>query len=503
MDKELKKLKRFYIFTFIGAVLLVSLSFTWYLINEKGVMRRIAKKEALANHNKDVFYRKWASMHGGVYVPVSEFTKPNKYLDVNTREVTTDDGQLLTLINPAYMTRQVLDISKGHYGIHGNITSLNPLRPGNAPDEWEAKVLSKFEEEGLKEFTEIVEENGVEVLRYMKPMIAEESCLKCHMGHGYDIGDIRGGISVSVPMTEYNPILYANFKLMAITHSGILLFMLTLLSLWYKNQKNEIVTRCSLKETILKQKENLETQNQLLEVAKEKAEQSDHFKSAFLANMSHEIRTPMNGILGFANLLKTPGLKDEEQVRYVDIIKKSGDRMLRTLNDIIEISKIEAGQLVLHLDQFSIVERLKNQFEFFTPLAQEKGLELKISLDFYDEAATFSDISKFDSIVSILVHNAIKFTESGSIKISGEKDNNTYKLCVEDTGIGIAKEKQAEVFNHFEQADVDAKLARKGSGLGLSIAKSYVEFLGGKIWLVSEVNKGTSFFFTIPERNQS
>lgn len=497
MEKELKSLKRSYVAVFAGAIVLVSLSFLWNLINERDVRYRIAKKEAMASHNKDVFYRKWAAMHGGLYVPSQGGTMANKYLEVPKRDIVTVDGEELTLINPAYMTRQVHELSDGEFGVKGHITSLKPIRPENVADIWETKALTLFEEQGLVDYTEKVKKDGDMVLRYMKAMVVEESCLKCHMSQGYEIGDVRGGISVTIPMAEYNSILYSSLRLMSVSHLGILLFILTLFSVWYKRQRKEIIVRSALQIEIINQKEDLLQQNKELVIANKKAEESDKLKSAFLANMSHEIRTPMNGILGFANLLKMPNLSGSDQKNYIDVITKSGDRMLRTINDIIEISKIEAGQLKLHLEVFGVCERVISQYEFFKPLAKEKGLVLKLVLVINEEAELNSDMTKFDSILSIFIHNAIKFTEKGEIIISGRQLDDCFEFSIKDTGVGIPANRHEAIFNHFEQADIDDRKAFEGSGLGLSIAKSYVEFLGGNIWFSSEVGVGTEFCFNI------
>ena len=152
-----------------------------------------------SNFEKDVVYRKWASIHGGVYVPVSEHTPPNPYLaNVPNRDVETTSGLKLTLVNPAYMTRQVHELGLADYGLRGHITSLNPLRPENAPDEWERKSLEEFNR-GKDEVWSLEKINDKVYLRYMRPFLVDSSCLKCHAHQGYKVGDIRGGISVSCP----------------------------------------------------------------------------------------------------------------------------------------------------------------------------------------------------------------------------------------------------------------------------------------------------------------
>jgi len=237
--------------------------------------------------------------------------------------------------------------------------------------------------------------------------------------------------------------------------------------------------------------------------AKLHAEESDRLKSAFLANMSHEIRTPMNGILGFAGLLKEPDLTGEQQQEYIAIIEKSGARMLNIINDIVDISKIEAGLMKLDIKESNINEQIEYIYTFFKPEVEAKGMKLlfKNALP-ANEAIIKTDREKVYSILTNLVKNAIKYCKEGTIEIgySVEKRHglSLLQFYVKDTGIGIPKERQEAIFERFIQADIMDVQARQGAGLGLAITKSYVEMLDGKIWVESEVGKGSTFFFTLP-----
>ncbi len=237
--------------------------------------------------------------------------------------------------------------------------------------------------------------------------------------------------------------------------------------------------------------------------AKEKAEESDRLKSAFLANMSHEIRTPMNGILGFTNLLKEPNLTGKEQQEFIGIIEKSGERMLTTINDIVDISKIESGQVEVLISDVNLNKKMDELLDFFSPEAKKKNIRLSITNRVPDQQANFkSDKEKLNSVLTNLIKNAIKYTPSGSIEFGYsmvESDRqNELEFYVKDTGIGIPKDRQNAVFNRFEQADIEDRQVYEGSGLGLSISKAYVEMLGGKIWVESEEGVGSQFYFTIP-----
>jgi PAS domain S-box-containing protein len=184
-------------------------------------VRSLAKVAAQSSFEKDLLYRQWATLHGGVYVPVTDRSPPNPYLtNINERDITTPSGIPLTLINPAYMTRQVHELGKDLYRHQGHITSLKPIRPENAPDDWERKALEAFAR-GVPEVSSIESIEGKSYLRLMRPMQTAAGCLKCHAAQGYQEGDIRGGISVSVPVQEYENIMRPQQQEEFLAHVGI------------------------------------------------------------------------------------------------------------------------------------------------------------------------------------------------------------------------------------------------------------------------------------------
>jgi PAS domain S-box-containing protein len=236
-----------------------------------------------------------------------------------------------------------------------------------------------------------------------------------------------------------------------------------------------------------------------LQVAKERAEESDKLKSAFLANMSHEIRTPMNGILGFTELLKDPNLSGEQQGEFISIIQKSGDRMLSTINDIIDISKIESGLVTVNTTTIDLKSFMTDILLFFEPETEKKQLFLKFTNQDDLESPTLqTDPEKLNSIITNLIKNAIKFTFKGGISFGYTFSENLIQFIIEDTGIGIPPERQEAIFDRFVQADIADSRVFEGSGLGLSISRSYSEMLGGTIRLESKEGVGTTFFVSLP-----
>ncbi|NOX48155.1 MAG: response regulator [Chlorobi bacterium] len=247
-----------------------------------------------------------------------------------------------------------------------------------------------------------------------------------------------------------------------------------------------------------------------LVIAKEKAEESDRLKTAFLANMSHEIRTPLNAIMGFSGLL-SPKLDEEVSNNYIHIINNSGLQLLNIINDIIDIAKIEAGQINIEVSECRVNSFLK---ELLTSknqkLIEEKtdSKEIKLIIDNGDENFTLqTDPTRLKQVMTNLVNNAIKFTERGKIEfgyyLPGNTNNdkaheNEILFFVKDTGIGINKNEQEFIFERFRQVENSLTKRYGGTGLGLAISKSLVEKLGGRIWVESEEGKGSEFYFTVP-----
>lgn len=244
----------------------------------------------------------------------------------------------------------------------------------------------------------------------------------------------------------------------------------------------------------ISERKNFETE---LVNAKDKAEESDRLKSAFLANMSHEIRTPLNGILGFSGLLKESLEEKNEDTASVEIIEKCGNRLLEVINDILSISKIESHQLEIKKESFDLNALLIDSENIFRLEAAQKGLSISYKKKFEgNDLFIVSDKEKITSVVYNLIKNAIKYTQKGSIEFGLENKPEEIYFYVKDTGIGIVQEKQDMIFNSFSQ--VTGTGFNEGVGLGLSISKGIIELLGGEINVVSELGKGSTFFFTLP-----
>ena len=239
--------------------------------------------------------------------------------------------------------------------------------------------------------------------------------------------------------------------------------------------------------------------------ALEKAEESDRLKSAFLANMSHEIRTPLNGIIGFSKYLRNfPDTNREETLKFLNIICNSADHLLNLINDIIDISKIEVGQLKIAPESINLNALLNEIYTFYysaKPDLSKRGVSFRITTSLSDaESSIVVDKVRLRQVLNNLIGNALKFTREGSVEFGYEltTDKNYVRFFVKDTGIGISKDKVELIFQRFRQADIDITKKFGGTGLGLAISKSLVDLMGGNIWVDSQPEIGSTFYFTLP-----
>ncbi|MBS2210177.1 hypothetical protein KEM09_02125 [Carboxylicivirga mesophila] len=271
-------------------------------------------------------------------------------------------------------------------------------------------------------------------------------------------------------------------------------------------QRDEIARQKDELEHLAKNLEGIVDERTMeLKLAKEAAEESDRLKSAFLSNMSHEIRTPMNAIMGFSELLLDSSFNEQEKNDFAHLIRTNGDNLLHLLNDIIDISMIESGQLKVVLTQIDVNELIKEVFETFktSRLLQEKPA-IKYELICADEPIILqTDAFRLRQILNNLISNAIKFTNSGYIKVALKEEGNQALFSVEDSGIGISLEHQTRIFERFSRIDNTNENLYGGNGLGLTITKNLVEILKGSISVESELGVGTNFYFQLPLTTQS
>lgn len=507
MNREVSYFKQFFISVVIGFTILFIASLIWNIHGENLSTYELAKVEAEGNFNKDLTFRRWTATHGGVYVPITDSTIANPYLNfLPDRDITTTTGKKLTLINPAYMHRLVFQMSNKKDGQFGHICNTSPLHPENKADEWEEKALKLFTTGTEEEYysTELI--NGKEYLRYIKPMRVENRCLKCHANQGYKVNDIKGGISISIPMDKYKPILRAKIKSIIFNH--LIIFLLTFIvgALSYRRIIKVVRQRDASRIKAKENEEKLKEQNKKLIWANEKAIESDRLKTIFIQNMSHEIRTPMNAILGFSSLLLDEFDNKSKLTEYTKIITQRGNDLMFIINDLLDISKIESKNLSVNIEPLN----LKTLFSELLPLfheIQKRNEKSHIKLvipTITEDLILYTDKGKLKQIFTNLVGNAFKFTHEGKIEIGMKIDNPRFiTFSVKDTGIGIPPEKLNSIFDRFAQVEQSSSRLYGGTGLGLSIVKGLINKLNGEINVASEINMGSKFYFTLPYKKQN
>jgi signal transduction histidine kinase len=247
---------------------------------------------------------------------------------------------------------------------------------------------------------------------------------------------------------------------------------------------------------------NLNRMNDELGRLYRELETASRHKSEFLANMSHELRTPLNAIIGFSEVLQERmfGELNDKQAEYIDDIIASGRHLLALINDILDLSKIEAGRMELDLTRFDVPLTVETTLSLIRERATRRGLRLESAVD-ERVGLVVGDERKVRQVLLNLLSNAVKFTpEGGRVGVTAARVDGAVEIAVSDTGIGIAPEDQAAVFEEFRQVGTDAASKREGTGLGLTLARKFVELHGGRIWLTSEVGRGSTFTFTLPER---
>ncbi|NOQ24794.1 MAG: DUF3365 domain-containing protein [Bacteroidales bacterium] len=486
--------KKYLSLIFFGWISIIALSYFFNIFLMKLNTSKVAINKAESFFNEIVITRLWNSIHGGVYVPITEETQPNPYLDDPDRDIVTTTGKKLTKINPAYMTRQIAKLAEKHNTIKYHITSLNPIRPENKADNWETATLKEFEESPAAILQKDIVES-ISYYRYMSPLIIEASCLKCHAEQGYEIGNIRGGISVSFRDDIY--VKAEKKQTIALTIIHLIVLFLGIIGLKsHERMSNRFLLELKLKN--VKLEENQIYQQKLNKDLKG----INATKDKFFSIIAHDLRGPFNSILGFSNILLEDfqELPDDKKYEMVHIISESAGSSYNLLENLLMWSQTQTGRIKYNPEEFDI----KLLFDSLTNLYKEQAKDKKIRFknNIQESFVLISDKNIIQTILRNLISNAIKYThKGGSITLDCYITNTTgdIKIVVADTGVGISEEKLNKLFNVEGTISTEGTEEERGTGLGLILCIDLAKIIGGELEIESKLGQGSEFKFTIPQ----
>ena len=495
-------------------------SWLWNRDNASRTVMDTAYAEARANLNKDITFRRWATDHGGLYVPVTPLQPPVQWLShVPDRDVLTHDGRRLTLLNPASALRQIMTRYADDYGVPGRITGLRYINPANAPDPWERSQLERFTTGQRAESWAVQDMGGKPHLRFMRAMVMEQGCMHCHAGLGYKVGEVRGATGVNLPLAGYYRQLDATRTNIAASHIAIWLVGLAGLAWSARLVHRHETMRHRAEQAILTANERLEQRVEErtgeLRLAMRHLVASEKMASlgALVAGVAHELNTPIGNIV-----LAGSGLGD--QVRQAGALvaegrlTKSGlsnslaewtlaaeaiERNSFRANELIEsFKRVAVDQTSQRHGRFSVLRAVEDSLAALAPALRRARVRIDVEIPETLEMDSYP--GHFEQIVSNLVQNSLVHgfdgKPGGVIRIAASSDDGlAMTLRYEDDGKGIAPALQDKIFEPF----YTTRMGLGGSGLGLSIVRNLVyAIFKGEIALSSTPGHGAVFVLRLP-----
>ncbi len=492
----MRDIRRFKIASFIIVTIwltAITISMLFNISNITKKQNKLVLEHAKNAFEKDLMFRRWVASHGGVYVFPTQRTPPNPYLShLPDRDLTTTDGRKLTLMNPAYTLRELMENFSGMYGEKGHITSLNLLNPKNKADEWETKVLKNFDKKRYTEFHEIYNYKGKEHLRYMKALKTKESCLKCHANQGYKVGDVRGGVSITIPMKEYLKDGFSEKKFIITVHLAILLLSIILAFIIYQKllkslQKDIAQTReIQRKEKILNQQARMASLGEML------------------ANIAHQWRQPLSIISTSASGLKLSDeigtLNKETLYSSVDGILSSTNYLSQTIDDFSNFIKDNKERV-----EFSLQENIECSLKILQ--GNIKAHNINIILKLEKDLMLKSFPNELTQVFINIINNSKDAFNENDIEeryifISTKRKDKRIIIKIKDNANGIPKDTITKVFEPY----FSTKHSSQGTGLGLYMShKIITQSMGGTIqaknvsFIYKETQyKGAKFIINLP-----
>jgi len=490
-NKTMRSFYRISLVITAGFTLLIFCSSALFFRQEKQNSIALAKNEATAAFNKDQAFRSWATMHGGVYVPITAITPPNPHLSqIPERDITSPSGRRLTLMNPAYMMKQAMMVYHNLYGIEGHITSLNPLNPDNAPDAWERKALEAFSR-GEKELTEVAQSNGNLYLRFMKPMIVQEGCLKCHAGQGYTIGDIRGGVGVRVPMATYLAREKSNKAFLGLSFLLIWVLGMTGIGYGFFKARSGILEQKKGEDRI--RRLNAELEQRVLERTAQLTAINQEL-DAYSYSVSHDLRTPLRSIDGFSQALldeygETLG---NQGCDYLNRVRAASQRMGQIIDDLLNLSRMTRIEMTREKVNLSGIARK------ICGKLQEAEPERQAQFIIAEGLVAHGDERLLRVALENLFGNAWKFTKNQPdtrIEFGMTTFEDRAAFFVRDNGAGFDMAYADKLFTPFQRLHSAKQFP--GTGVGLATVKRIINRHGGHAWAEGAPGQGATAYFTL------
>ncbi len=517
----------------ISAVLLIVLGVVLGIISKRHEELVLAQIEmqAKALFQQVVITRRWVADHGGVFVEKLPWVKSNPYLADST--ITDVRGRQYLKRNPAMVTKQLSWYAKREHLYFFHITSLKLLNQDNAPDKFEATALGDFETKKVKDAAIIEKMGDSYYYRYIAPLHVEKACLECHAAQGYKVGDIRGAISVSIPMDYAVAGISAERKHIV---GGLLATGMVLVAVLYLVTRRLVIKplrrirgqmACFSHAgnpdiPLIKSGDEIEDlsrsfgemaraidayhtrlQEKVRAATRELTEKNDSLvrasrsKSDFIAKTSHELRTPLTTIKGAMDYLSVKlsmreTNEDRDLLVFFEMIKKNADRLIRLVNGVLEYERIELGAVEMDFREVNLKESFQEVIAGIRPLAEEQGVGLRLHAM---DVTAMADDDRLKQVLTNLLSNALHFSPKGSqISVTLTCRDEFVQASVEDRGSGVPEQDRNLIFQQFYTKDTSG-----GTGLGLAICKGIIEAHGGEIGVAEAEGGGSRFWFRIPK----
>jgi signal transduction histidine kinase len=519
----------------IGVVLAMTMgtSFHYISLKHEALIFEQMDMQARAFFTQIVLTRKWIADHGGIFVWAPN-KNPSPYLANPT--IIDIQGKKYIRQSPAMVTKELSKYARdeGTYSFH--ITSLKLTNPENSPDDFEKAALIDFES-GKKIESSAVEKRGTSLFyRYIAPLYVQDSCLQCHSHQGYKTGDVRGAISIAVPMDRATELISSERKdmvLAGVATIGILMLVMYVmikelvlspvkqLHTGMNNFSGGGVTETStirtgdeledlsgsfvdMSRTLTEYHSGLENRvreaTKSLEGANLRLTELNSRKSDFIAKVSHELRTPLTSIKGAMDYLSARfslGVASEKDMSeisgFFDVIRNNADRLIRMVNDTLDLERIESGMFELHLGEFKLISLVKDIITSFHVLVSDKGVTFKIIAK--PEVSIIADEDMIRQVLTNLICNALEASPFGSeIHVLVSESEESVTVYIKDEGHGIPEEEKEKIFDKFY-----TRGTKEGTGLGLAICRGIIEAHRGEIGITGNgERKGSTFYFSLP-----